>query len=547
MDIAQALKDIEDAISKAAPPARRAPGGDAPWPAPAPVRPDLPEPIAIIGLSGFFPASNSVNEFWRWIDQDAVVIETIPPSRFDWRSVYDPTGTAAGRTRSKWGGFIPDIAGFDPAFFDVPPGEAAIMDPRQRLLLMSAYQTLCDAGYAPSSLRRSRTGVFVAIQDNEYDKVLADAGIDTGDSYAQTCLIANRISYFFDFRGASEVIDAQCAGAAVGVHRAVGALRAGELDHALVGAANLLLRPEPFALLSGAGQLSPTDGVDSFGPRAQGHLRAEAVASVLLKRLSRALADGDHIHAVIRNTAVNYNGRGGASIAAPNAESHAELVAACYRQAGVDPRRVGYIEAQGMGNVLADMAEWQAFNRALQDLAREQGVDLAPGGCRIGTLKPMTGHMESASALGALFKVVRSLRTGTIHKVVNFTEQHPEMETAGQPCAIATQTTAWPAAGGPRLAGVHSYGMGGINAHLLIEEHGPAQDEPGVAEPDGEPVLVVLSAASPASLAAMVGDLRGFLRDAPPSVRLCDLAHTLQVGRDALEHRAAWVVGSRAA
>jgi polyketide synthase PksN len=258
MNTAQELRDIEEAILKAS----SARGAVAETPAaPASERAAMLEPIAIVGLSGSFPQSNSVDAFWQALDRDAPLIEEIPASRFNWRTFYDPDGARPGSTRSKWGGFIPDIAGFDPAFFDIPPGEAATIDPRQRLLLMSAYQTLTDAGYAPRALRKSKTGVFVAIQDNEYLQLLQDSGIDTGAWYAQTCLLANRISYFFDLRGASEVIDAQCPGAAVAIHRAVSALRLGEIDAAIVGAANLLLRPEPFALLSSSGQLSPSDTV----------------------------------------------------------------------------------------------------------------------------------------------------------------------------------------------------------------------------------------------------------------------------------------------
>ena len=529
MNTAQELRDIEEAILEAG--AAQRTTQEAQRPAQAPLHAPAAEPIAIVGLSGFFPGCQSVDQFWQALDRDASLIEEIPPSRFDWRN---------GAGRSRWGGFIPDIAGFDPAFFGIPPGEAITMDPRQRLLLMSAYQTLGDAGYAPRSLKRSRTGVFVAIQDNEYLKLLEAAGIDTGEWYAQTSLLANRLSYFFDFRGASEVVDAQCPGAAVAIHRAVNALRLGELDQALVGAANLLLTPEPFALLSESGQLSPTSSVGSFGSRAQGHLRSEGVASVLLKPLSRALADNDHVYALIRSTAVNYNGQGGASIAAPNLESHVEVIKDCYRRAGIDPRHVRYIEAQGMGNVLADLVEWRAFNRALGELAQQERLTLEPGACRVSTVKPMMGHMESASALGALFKVVRSLKSGVVHKVADFTDYHPDMEREGEPCAIAEQTAPWPRIDGPRLAGVHCYGMGGINAHLLVEEFEPALRE----RKQPRPALIVLSARSEASLAAMVRELHQHLRENTEE-QLGDIAFTLQVGREELEHRLAWVVASR--
>ncbi|MGZ8926867.1 MAG: condensation domain-containing protein, partial [Methylobacter sp.] len=556
MNTVQELKEIEEAILKASSAGTQPAAKCAQSQEQAPVHTALPEPIAIIGLSGFFPKSNSVDEFWRLLDQDVSLIEEIPSSRFDWRKFYDPTGKKAGESRSKWGGFIPDIAGFDPAFFNILPAEAVTMDPRQRLLLMSAYQTFADAGYAPESLKQSKTGVFVAIQDNEYLQLLKDAGVDTGEWYAQTCLLANRISYFFDFRGASEIIDAQCPGAAVAIHRAVNALRSGEIDQALVGAANLLLRPEPFALLSDSGQLSPTDSVNSFGLHAQGHLRAEGIASLLLKPLSKALADKDSICALIKNTAVNYNGQGGASIAAPNTDSHVELIKTCYQQVNIDPRQVRYIEAQGMGNVLADLAEWQAFNRALKDMARQQQVSLAPGMCRISTVKPMMGHMESASALGALFKVVRSMQTGVIHKIVNFTDYHPDMDRENQPCALATETAAWPRTNSARLAGVHCYGMGGINAHLLIEEYDQRlyqSNDVGLERLDATgqtnqyesgPVLIVLSAKSEPCLTAMVGQLYQFLGQDGQTARLTDIAFTLQVGRDALEHRIAWIVQS---
>ncbi|MCK9395632.1 MAG: amino acid adenylation domain-containing protein, partial [Methylobacter sp.] len=555
MNTVQELKEIEEAILKASSTGTRATAKGAQVQAQTPTHASLPEPIAIIGLSGFFPKSSSVDEFWRLLDQDVSLIEEIPSSRFDWRTFYDPTGKKAGQSRSKWGGFIPDIAGFDPAFFNILPGEAVTMDPRQRLLLMSAYQTLADAGYSPESLKQSKTGVFVAIQDNEYLQLLKDAGVDTGEWYAQTCLLANRISYFFDFRGASEVVDAQCPGAAVAIHRAVNALRSGEIGQALVGAANLLLRPEPFSLLSDSGQLSPTDSVNSFGLHAQGHLRAEGVASLLLKPLSKALADKDSIYALIKNTAVNYNGQGGASIAAPNTDSHVELIKTCYRQVNIDPRQVRYIEAQGMGNVLADLVEWQAFNRALKDMARQQQVSLAPGMCRISTVKPMMGHMESASALGALFKVVRSMQTGVIHKIVNFTDYHPDMDREDQPCTLATETAAWPRTNGGRLAGVHCYGMGGINAHLLIEEYdrnrhqhkdaGQNARAEGLVSQGESPVLIVLSAKSEPCLTAMASQLYQFLGQDGQTARLADIAFTLQVGREALEHRIAWVIQSQ--
>ena len=414
----------------------------------------------------------SVEAFWRALDEDRCLLEPPPQARLDlWRQLQPEQGEFLERA-IRGGGFIPDIRSFAPAFFDILPGQAHAMDPRQRLLLMSVYHTLEDAGYAPGALKQQPVGVFVAIEEDEYFQTMLDLGVQpTGGDGLAASMVANRISWFFDFRGPSEIVNTMCSGAAVALHRAVGSLRAQETTMAVVGGANLLLRPEPFIHLGQTGQLSPDLTVRSFGKEARGFLRAEGVASVLLKRLSQAEADGDPIYAVIRHTAVNYNGKGGMSIAAPDIAAHAELIARCYRQAGIDPRDVQYLEAQGMGNPVADLGEWQALNRALSQLALERGVPLAPGACRVGTLKPMTGHMHSASALGALFKVIRSLQTGTIHKVLDFSELNADLDYPGQPCAPARATEAWPASEHLRLAGIHAYGAGGNNAHLLIEEY----------------------------------------------------------------------------
>ncbi|WP_052700319.1 beta-ketoacyl synthase N-terminal-like domain-containing protein [Methylocucumis oryzae] len=497
-------------------------------------------PIAIIGLSGYFPNAMSVKEFWTLLDKDQQALASIPLSRFDWQQSFSPDDVP-GKNRSRWGGFIPDIAGFDPLFFHITPAEAAELDPKLRLLLMSAYLTLGDAGLAPSRLRESATGVFIAAQDNDYST----------QGYAQACLLANRLSYFFDWRGTSEIIDAQCPGAALALHRAVQALRSGELTMALVGAANVILSPEPYLLLSEHKQLSRQPHVASFGRDADGHLRSEGVATVLLKPLANALADGDPIYAAIKNSWVNFNGQGGASIAAPNVASHVELIVKCYEQTGVDIRRIAYIEAQGMGNRLADLAEWQAFNQALTQLAQRQKVRLSPGQCRVSTLKPLLGHMESASVLGALFKIIRSFKTNTIHKIIGFTEANPDLELVDVPCRLVKQTEAWPEQDLPRLAGLHAYAMGGSNAHLLIEDYvapitkhfaNPhSLNQPQTVLPSE---LIVLSAASQASLLGLVRALADYLTGLENPPELADVAHTLQIGRDDFTHRLALIVSS---
>ncbi len=501
---------------------------------------EQPEPIAIIGLSGYFPGCMSVEAFWEAVDQDRCLLAATPQDRLDlWHRLLPETAEFPGM---QGGGFIPDIRGFAPDFFKILPVSAHGMDPRQRLLLMSVYHALEDAGYAPGSLKQQPVGVFVGIEEDEYFQTMLEAGVPlAGVDGLGASMVANRLSWHFDFRGPSEVVNTMCSGGAVALHRAVCSLRSGESTMAVVGAANLLLRPEPFLGLGQTGQLSPDLAVRSFGKGANGFLRAEGVASVILKRLSEAERDGDPIYAVIRHSAVNFNGKGGMSIAAPDIAAHAELIARCYRQAGVDPREVQYIEAQGMGNPLADLAEWQAFNRALSRLAEERGVTLTPGACRVGTLKPMLGHMHSASALGALCKIVHCLRTGTIHKILGFSELHPELEEAGQPCAPARDTEPWHTTGSLRLAGIHAYGAGGNNAHILIEEYRDAR----TVEQSTNPVILPISAESAAQRLTMVRQLLAAARQ-HPEYTLASLAGTLQRGRDVLPMRVAFVAGSQA-
>ncbi len=497
-----------------------------------------PEPIAVIGLAGVLPQCASVRAFWQALDTDRSLIETIPDTRFDWRTLA--SGDTA--TSCRWGGFIPNPRAFDPLFFGILPADAELMDPRLRLLLMTVYQTLEDAGYAPDRFKQSRTGVFVALEDNDYRHLLAQRGL-TGQAPDQSaCLLPNHISYHFDFRGPSEAIDTMCSGAAVALHRAVSGLRLGDMDTAVVAAANVILRPEPFLSLARLGHLSPEPTVRSFGAEAAGHLRAEGAVSLLLKPLSSAEADGDHIYALIRNTAVNYNGRGGTSMAAPNPAAHADVVRDCYHGAGIDIRRVGYIEAQGMGNPVADLAEWRAYNRALRDLAKAQGVDLPAGNCRIGTLKPMTGHMEAVSALGALLKIIRTFQTGTAHKILDLAAAHPDLDQADTPCRLLRETETWPAGPLPRLAGLHAYGTGGNNAHILLEEYRP----PTRQTPAASSWLAPLSASGSTSLRRRIRDLRHFLAT-ETAVNPADLAFTLQAGRTAMEQRAAFVAESRGA
>lgn len=513
---------------------------------------DSVPPVAIVGMHGYFPGCMSVREFWALLDSEQPATTEIPASRFSWKDYYDPSGKDVSKMRTRWGGFIPVIDAFDPLFFKLAPNDARLMDPQQRLLLMSVWKTIEDAGHAPGSLKGTRTGVYIGMEDQEYLQNLKDAAVDLGDNMLNhhPSMLANRISYFFDFEGPSEIVNTMCSSAAVALHRASSALCSGEIDNAIVGAAKIILRPDGFIALSRLNMASDAPVAKSFGKEANGYIRAEGVATVMLKRLSDARSDRDHIYAAIISSAINFNGAKGMSFAAPDPEAHAKVIRRCYGKAGIDPRNVEYIEAQGMGNQVSDIAEWQACNKAIQELCDERSLNYTPGFCAISTLKPVIGHMECTSAMGALFKIIHSFKANKLYKILNLREINPYLDVRGKPCRLLTETETWFAKGRPRLAGLHSYGSGGNNAHLLVGEVATQSENTSPLLNSGEslrnPELFVLSARTQKVLEQYSREFATFLAsDAAAGLQLKDIAFTLQAGRDHLRCRVAITAANR--
>lgn len=538
MDVKEQLERIEAMMRKSAAQPSVEPFRSAKTTEKAP----CPVPVAIVGVAGSFPRCATVRDYWRALRDDVSLIGEVPAGRLD-APADGPVPDDDLAARLHWAGLLERPYGFDAEFFGVPEHEAALMDPRQRLLLMCIYHCLEDAGYAPSSLRKSSTALFVGVEDSEYAQTLHERGVDPGLVNTQS-MIANRIAYHFDFAGASEYINTLCSSGAVALHRACTALRSGEASQAVVAAANVLVRAEPFWRLAELGQMSARPTVGSFGREADGYLRADGVASVLLKTLPQAERDGDAIYAVIRGSSVNFNGKGAISMAAPHIPSHVNLIKQCYRAAGVEPGDIDYIEAQGMGSPVSDIAEWQAFNRALTELACEQGVELTPGRCGISTVKPVMGHMHAASAFGALFKIVASLQSDTIYHIRGLQEASPDVPEAGRPCALLRHNVHWRRGARPRLAGLHSYGLGGNNAHLLIEEYrAPLQAGADPGDATGQLLVLPFSARSAAHCRASIHRCSLWLHE-QRVIALRSLVHTLQTGRDTFAHRVAFLAAS---
>ncbi|MDC0708551.1 SDR family NAD(P)-dependent oxidoreductase [Stigmatella sp. ncwal1] len=512
----------------------------------------LAEDIAVIGMAGVFPGSPDLETFWRNIVSGKDLVGEIPRERFNWESFHGEAVPEDRRITSSQGGFIADVDRFDPLFFGLSPLEAEVMDPQQRLFLETVWRTLEDAGYKPEALSQQKTGVFVGVSNVDYRDVLAAAGrlsevyITTGLS---TSLVANRISYLFDWRGPSEPVDTGCSSSLVALHRAVAALHSRDCTAAIVGGVNLLLSPTPFIACSRAGMLSPDGRCMTFDKRANGYVRGEGAGAVLLKPLSQAIADGDRIHALIRGTGVNHGGHA-QGLTVPNPRAQSEVLISVYEKAGVDPATLGYIETHGTGTSLGDPVEISGLRKLFSHFHGNPPPTRAR--CGLGTVKTNIGHLESAAGIAGIIKVILSLKHRTLPASLHCQELNPFMSLADSPLYVVKETQPWEPLLDqqsqvlPRRAGVSSFGFGGVNAHVLLEEYaGPpvAQSFPPASKDGRE--LIVLSAKALDRLTESAKRLASFLqRDEARALALPDIAHTLQVGRREMEHRLAIATGS---
>ncbi|WP_415943141.1 amino acid adenylation domain-containing protein [Streptomyces sp. 067-1] len=497
--------------------------------------------VAVIGMAGRLPGSMDLGEFWDHLAAGDDLVGEIPADRWDWRD--------HPRSRSRWGGFAPDVDRFDAAFFGISPREAELMDPQQRLLLETVWQAVEDAGYRPSELAGKRVGVFIAVTNSDYHEVQRAAGRATEGhtlTGAALSIVPNRVSYLLDLRGPSIAVDTACSGSLTAVHQACAALRDGTCDLALAGGVSLILAPTVYEALSQGEMLSPDGRCKTFDSRADGYVRGEGAGVVLLKPQERAERDGDAVHAVIKAVALNHGGRT-TSLTAPDPDAQADLLVEAYRAAGVHPDTVGYIEAHGTGTALGDPIETTGLSTAFRRL--RDGRD-APGGtapCAIGSVKTNIGHLEAAAGVAGLFKAVLSMRHGTIPASLHFREQNPYLELDGGPFEVAGTARPWPRprdAHGtelPRRGGVSSFGFGGAGAHIVLEE--PRM--PDNRDETGAQQVFVLSARDGDALRRSAARLADHLgrQDVPAG----DLAHTLQTGREPMPHRLAVVADGTAA
>ena len=491
------------------------------------------EPIAIIGIGCRFPGANDPAAFWRLLRDGVDAIREVPADRFDQNAFYDPDPATPGKMNTRWGGFLGQVDKFDPDFFGISPREATGMDPQQRLLLEVTWEALQDAGQVPARLVGTQVGVFIGIATNDYgwlrwnDLERIDAYAGTGNALS---IAANRVSYHFDFRGPSVAIDTACSSSLVAVHLACCSLRNGESTLALAGGVNLILSPAIAIGFTKAGAMAPDGRCKAFDARANGYVRGEGAGVVVLKPLYRALSDGDSIHAVIRGSAVNQDGRSN-GLMAPSRLAQEAVLREAYRQSAVSPGSVQYVEAHGTGTLLGDPIEAQALGTVL-------GVDRPPGRpCALGSVKTNLGHLEAAAGVAGLIKVVLALRHREIPPSLHFETPNPLIPFDELPLRVQTTLSPWPGGSGPALAGVSSFGFGGTNAHVVLEEAPPAIMGMRDAERKIGAHLLPLSARSPEALQSLARAYQSFLATPRWAASLPDVCYTASVRLGHHEHR----------
>ena len=490
--------------------------------------------VAVIGMAGRFPGARDLSELWanlrggvesvRWFSDEELLAAGERPE-----ALRDPAYVKACSV-------LEGIDAYDAAFFGHGPDEAALMDPQHRLFLETAWEALEDAGHVGDAYP-GPVGVFAASAVNAYlmHHLIADRGaMDALGSElvrrmaSEPAQLATRVSYALDLRGPSVDVQTACSSGLVAVHLAVESLLAGECDLALAGAAALSLPQDRGYRYVEGGLLSPDGHCRAFDARAAGTLHGSGAGCVVLRRLADALADGDRVLAVVRGSAINNDGAAKVSYTAPSVEGLSRVVAEALAVAGAGAETISYVEAHGTGTLIGDAIEVNALTRAYRATTSRRGY------CALGSAKPNIGHLVEAAGIAGFIKVVLALTHGELPPSLNCETPSPEIDFPSTPFRVNAELRPWRAEGGPRRAGVTALGVGGTNAHVILEE-APAPEPRPSARPAE---LLVLSARTEAALAEATRRLASHLRENPGQA-LADVAYTLQAGRKAFAHRRA--------
>ncbi|MDB5732093.1 MAG: pksJ, partial [Variovorax sp.] len=499
-------------------------------PRPGPRAADALEPVALIAMAGRFPGAADIEQFWANLLAGRDTI-----SFFD-EATLDAGVSAALRADPAYvraRGVIDGIEDFDAAFFGINPKEAELMDPQQRVFLEICWECLERGGYAPDQCQVP-VGVYAGMYNASYFQrhVATHPELVEAVGEFQVMLgnekdyITTRVANRLNLRGPAVSIHTACSTSLVAVAQAFHALRTGQCDMALAGGASVTCPPRSGYLYQEGSMLSPDGHTRSFDARAQGTVFSDGATVVLLKRLSDALADGDTVYAVLRGVAVNNDGGAKASFTAPSVDGQATVIGAALASAGVHARDISYVETHGTATPMGDPIEIEGLARAYARHTRDTGF------CAIGSLKSNVGHMVTAAGAGGLIKTALALHAECLPASIHYEAPNPAIDFAATPFYVNDRQRPWPRGAAPRLAGVSAFGVGGTNAHVIVEE----APEAAPSEPSRGPHLLMLSARTATALTAMAVRLADHLQ-AQPDLPLADVAHTLRVGRKAFTHR----------
>ncbi len=510
------------------------------------------EPIAIIGIGCRFPGDvNNPHDFWELLKNGRNVITEAPADRWNNDAFYDEEKESPGKMYTRYGGFLKSIDQFDPVFFGISPREAASMDPQQRLLLETAWEAFEDGGVEPKKVNGANVGVFVGIASHDYYDIQLDSNArDIINSYThlggQLSIAANRLSYFFNFKGPSISIDTACSSALVAAHLACAGIWNNESQMALVGAASVIIKPEGSIGFCKASMLSPDGKCKTFDAKANGYVRSEGAGAILLKPLSKAIEDGNLIYATVLGTAINQDGATSGITVPSGAAQERAIIDACAR-AGVDPTtRIDYVEAHGTGTPVGDPIEANAIGSVV-------GKNRPPDEkCFVGSVKSNIGHMEPAAGIAGIIKVALSLKNGLIPASLHFETPNPAIDFDSLNLKVPTCLEQWPAKPDKteRIAGVNAFGFGGSNAHILLSKIVNEKDDrfhkenysvSGARPISGKDQITVLplSAKSPEALKDLAISYLKYVEDEaiPNNVLLQDICYSAALHRTHHSHR----------
>ncbi|MDN5202950.1 SDR family NAD(P)-dependent oxidoreductase [Fulvivirgaceae bacterium BMA10] len=504
------------------------------------------EPIAIVGIGCRFPGDiNGPYEFWNALTNGVDAITDVPKDRWDVDAFYDPNPDKAGKIKSRKGGFLKDIDKFDADFFGIFPAEANRIDPQQRFLLEVTYETLEDAGIKLENFSGTKTAVFMGVFMNDYWDVQTSSlqreqispHVPMGVSLTS---IANRLSYVYNLKGPSVTLDTACSSSLVGVHLACRSIWSGESELALAGGVNIILRPESSIMMSKGNFLSPDGYCKTFDSRANGYVRSEGCGMVLLKPLSQAEADGDHIYATILGSAVNQDGHTEEGFTVPSLDSQMDMLKTAYEDAGINPAEVSYVEAHGTGTPVGDPIETNAFGNVI-GLNRKKGDE-----CLIGSVKTNIGHLEAAAGIAGLIKLTMVLKNGQAPMNLHFVNPNPKIPFDKYKLKVPTKTESLKKYSKQLIGGVNSFGAGGTNAHIVLQNY--LQPNSSKKETYPKKIKTQLFILSGKSLSALKDNVKiyvDYLSDTEHDLR--EICGSAASRRSAMDHRLSIAADSKEA